>query len=453
MSAHRSFPTRVSLRILLAFSLAVAGQALAVTALSPSLPIAHAETEAEKQAKEQAKADEKAAKEQAKADEEAAKEQAKADEEAAKEQAKAEQEQAKEEEKAAEGGSGEEASTEATVSSSSASSSSGTAGGSSGGSAPRSSAAAAATHPGCPAGAKLHVIYHFEFADGQVVDGCVEKNEATVAGFSDSFHVSCSDAFTGGFGLKGSPVQALGEPQILNYLIIHNDVKKEGETEKKRCGETFGTLPPPGDLSVNVVKTNDANGDGTFHDLEEAPQAGASVVFRALITNTGTIPLVIDSLVDVFPGSTLNVCANLLGTTLQPAQSVTCLFTVPGYAPPAGGTLTDTVTVVGHDEAVPANTATDSDDSRVTTPSPVGPGGGGGGGGGGAGVGPAGGKGKPQPQPAPPAPSEAAEAPGAAPLPFTGFEASTAVLVAMSLFFLGSLLVGLGRRRASKAGA
>jgi hypothetical protein len=309
-----------------------------------------------------------------------------------------------------------------------------------------------ASHPGCAGSSKKHIVYHFEFVDGRVIDGCATSNDTPVAGFADTFHVSCSDVFPGGFGVKGSPVQALGEPQILNYSIVHFDVKNGVETEKKRCGEVFGTAA--GTLTIEVTKTNDANGDGAFNDTEQAPQAGASVPFRAVITNTGTSALVIDSIVDAFSGTTLNVCGDLLGDTLQPGQSVTCLFTVPAYAPAPGGTLPDTVTVVGHDAADPTKTATDSDDSSVTTPgptviqsvpppppgSPVTP----------PAVQEAGGvtpQGRPAQRPAP----DVSEAPAGGPLAFTGFDAALILLVTVGLLVLGTGSLGLGRRRARKS--
>ena len=66
--------------------------------------------------------------------------------------------------------------------------------------------------------------------------------------------------------------------------------------------DTSSVSTPPGDISVQVVKDNDANGDGAFNDVEEAPAEGADVPFRAVITNTSPVPVIIQSLTDVYPG-------------------------------------------------------------------------------------------------------------------------------------------------------
>jgi uncharacterized repeat protein (TIGR01451 family) len=47
--------------------------------------------------------------------------------------------------------------------------------------------------------------YWFVFADGTEVSGTAEGNEVTVDGFSEPFHISCSDLFPGGYGEKGAP--------------------------------------------------------------------------------------------------------------------------------------------------------------------------------------------------------------------------------------------------------
>ena len=78
-------------------------------------------------------------------------------------------------------------------------------------------------------------------------------------------------------------------------------------------------------IAIDVVKVNDADGDGTYNDAEVAPTAGADVPFRATITNTGPVALVLTSLTDVYPGTPqFPVCDNLIGTTLAVGASVTC---------------------------------------------------------------------------------------------------------------------------------
>jgi uncharacterized repeat protein (TIGR01451 family) len=87
--------------------------------------------------------------------------------------------------------------------------------------------------------------------------------------------------------------------------------------------------------AIAVLKSNDANGDGQFSDSEEAPSGNATVTFQLVITNTGTLQLTIDSIVDDIHGADgaltttsafTPACADLLGTTLAPDASATCYF-------------------------------------------------------------------------------------------------------------------------------
>ena len=94
-----------------------------------------------------------------------------------------------------------------------------------------------------------------------------------------------------------------------------------------------------------MVKSNDADGDGTYQQTEEAPSPGASVPFKAVITNTSQVIETITAITDSYSGTTANECQSLVGTQLDPGNSVTCSFTVSDYAPAAGTSLTDTVTV------------------------------------------------------------------------------------------------------------
>src|SRR5205807_2258588 len=100
--------------------------------------------------------------------------------------------------------------------------------------------------------------------------------------------------------------------------------------------------PPP---AISVDKTNDADGDGSFNDSETAPASGAPVIFQAIITNTGGTSLTLTDLTDEYPGVGPTVVCNLIGTTLLPGQSVTCTFTVTGYAPAPGDLKVNLVSV------------------------------------------------------------------------------------------------------------
>ena len=130
----------------------------------------------------------------------------------------------------------------------------------------------------------------------------------------------------------------------------------------------------PGEPALTVTKTNDADGDGIFHDSETATTPGDPVTFKVVVTNTSTVPVAIDSVVDVYAATSVNECASLLGTVLAPGASATCTFTITGYAPAAGSSLLDTVTVLGHEDGNPGNTTQGSDTSNVRTAKPPAPG-------------------------------------------------------------------------------
>lgn len=135
----------------------------------------------------------------------------------------------------------------------------------------------------------------------------------------------------------------------------------------------FTNVPTPG-YSVTIAKTNNADGDDEYTDSERT-SPDADVPFKLVITNTGTGDLEIESLTDTWPGRTdgpLDLlaegvldCGGGVGLTegdeLAAGAQLTCFFTVAGYAPEAGRSLTNTVTL-GTDEAADV-----SDTSVVTT--------------------------------------------------------------------------------------
>ncbi len=129
----------------------------------------------------------------------------------------------------------------------------------------------------------------------------------------------------------------------------------------------------PGTPSISVVKTNDADGDGVFHDTETAANPGDPVTFKVVITNNSTEPIALDSVTDAFSATTLAECPSLINVVLDSGDSVACTFTVDNYAPAAGSSLTDTVTVGGH-QVTGGTPVTGSDTSTVTTANPKQPG-------------------------------------------------------------------------------
>jgi uncharacterized repeat protein (TIGR01451 family) len=125
----------------------------------------------------------------------------------------------------------------------------------------------------------------------------------------------------------------------------------------------------PSKPSITVVKTNDADGDGVFHDSEQAANQGDPVTFKVVITNTSADPIALDSISDAYAAvANLAECPSLIGAVLDSGDSVTCVFTVDNYAPAAGDSLTDTVTVGGHQ--VPGGTPVSGTDTSTVTTKP-----------------------------------------------------------------------------------
>lgn len=125
---------------------------------------------------------------------------------------------------------------------------------------------------------------------------------------------------------------------------------------------TPSVTPTP---AVTVVKTNDAGGH-PFAKTNTANNAGDSVDFLAVITNTSSESETITSITDAWGANSAPECAKLINTVLASGASVSCGFTISGYAPPAGSSLVDTVTVSVKD--VFNQTANAFDTSTVTTP-------------------------------------------------------------------------------------
>jgi hypothetical protein len=126
----------------------------------------------------------------------------------------------------------------------------------------------------------------------------------------------------------------------------------------------------PNPITVNLVKTNNADGSGTYGKSETAPSAGASVPFRLVVTNTSSVTITIESLTDAWPGQVpfSPSCASaVVGTTLAAGASVTCDFTLPGYAPTTGS-VTNTALVTACQTTSANNCGQDTDTSTVTTP-------------------------------------------------------------------------------------
>jgi len=122
-------------------------------------------------------------------------------------------------------------------------------------------------------------------------------------------------------------------------------------------------------ITAELVKTNDANGDGTFTDDETANAVGADVPFTVVITNTSEVPAMVASLTDTVAGLPVSFTAtpDPTGTTLAAGASVTVTLAAPGYSPADGSSKVNTVTAVLTETDDATNTATASDTSTVRT--------------------------------------------------------------------------------------
>lgn len=150
-------------------------------------------------------------------------------------------------------------------------------------------------------------------------------------------------------------------------------VHQSGNPANSTSASASSTVTTPGasTLSVTVLKENNADGTGHWSQTETAPTAGQDVPFRATVTNNSATAVVIDSLTDQWPGTapfSPTCTPTVVGQTVAAnGGSIVCKFTEPGYSPPAGQSLTDTVDVAVHDAGNPNNSASAHSSSTVTT--------------------------------------------------------------------------------------
>jgi hypothetical protein len=168
-----------------------------------------------------------------------------------------------------------------------------------------------------------------------------------------------------------------GKPGGNDDISPINDHDNSIQTNAFNPASGMGYCTTPkirGNLNLSIVKTNDANGDGTFTKSETAKTAGATVPFKAVITNNSTVAMVIDSLTDAWPSmpafSLDSACPGIVGSTLAAGASTTCSFSEANYAPASGQSVTNMVSTTGHQVGIPDNTKTVTDTSTVTTNTP-----------------------------------------------------------------------------------
>ena len=222
----------------------------------------------------------------------------------------------------------------------------------------------------------MDVPFHVVLTNTSAVPVVIES-------ISDAFGTStvipqCVSAFVGqtvapgasipcDFTLQGYSPAAGSSLENTATVTVH-DASNPGKKKTVESKSTVRTAATP-PLSLTVVKTNDANGDGIF-TKDETGVAQANVNFRVSITNSSAVPVVIDSVTDVWPGATefAPACAaSIVGTTLAAnGGTVSCDFTVATYVPVStDGAKVNTVTVTGHQPGDPGNKTTQKDTSTV----------------------------------------------------------------------------------------
>ncbi|HET6810399.1 MAG TPA: hypothetical protein VFH50_05250 [Acidimicrobiales bacterium] len=128
-------------------------------------------------------------------------------------------------------------------------------------------------------------------------------------------------------------------------------------------------------ITATIDKTNNAAGTG-YGKVELAGTPNQDVPFRAIITNTSPVPVVITSLSDAWPGQaafTPTCAQSVVGAVLAAnGGTVTCDFTITKYSPPAGQWLVDTVTATLSQLDVQSSSTVASNSTTVTNTSTVG---------------------------------------------------------------------------------
>lgn len=186
--------------------------------------------------------------------------------------------------------------------------------------------------------------------------------------------------------------------QLTNVVHV---VASDGEQELRTSDGSTVVNPNARKISVEVDKSNDADGDRRFSDDEQAPAAGTDVPFQVVVRNTSPGSVVLTELTDHWPGldepiDLLESCPTLDGMKLfggghdvdgdeldasghddghddghegghERPTSATCTFTLGGYAPAAGESLTDTVAATVTKGHSPDRSATATDTSTVRT--------------------------------------------------------------------------------------
>lgn len=132
-------------------------------------------------------------------------------------------------------------------------------------------------------------------------------------------------------------------------------------------GGIFGSAQPS--FAILVDAMNDADGDGSFSDVEIAPIPSGDVRFRALISNIGSTNFEIAGVNHSYAAADgrvqVGVCEKLVGLVLLAGDSVPCTFSLAEYAPARGESVVNTITAAAFEIGSPKRGASDSDISTV----------------------------------------------------------------------------------------
>ena len=209
-------------------------------------------------------------------------------------------------------------------------------------------------------------------------DSLVDKVGATVVAFS------CNPALGSSIAVGGtatclftvanySPADGGSKTNTLTVVVHEGSAATAENTHNTATAHDSSTvtttLPPRPDLSLTVVKTNNADGVAGYNPTETSPGPGQDVPYRVVITNTSDVTVALDSIGDVV-GAAASVpvtCDVALPATLASGASFTCDFTLVGSSPAYDGSVTDTVTVNGHEPGYTNNTVSQHGSSTVNT--------------------------------------------------------------------------------------
>ena len=144
---------------------------------------------------------------------------------------------------------------------------------------------------------------------------------------------------------------------------------QNGGSMLSSLGGIFGSAQPS--FAILVDAMNDADGDGSFNDVEIAPIPNGDVRFQALISNIGSTNFEIAGVNHSYAAADgrvqVGICEKLVGLVLLAGDSVPCTFSLADYAPARGESVVNTITAAAFEIGSPKRGASDSDISTVDT--------------------------------------------------------------------------------------